>query len=48
MMAVCVAVAIPLGLLWGILFGAGCYSLFLVLLRAVVWNDIKILKTRFL
>jgi PST family polysaccharide transporter len=48
MMAVCVAAAIPLGLLWGILFGAGCYSLLLVLLRAVVWNDIKILKTRFL
>jgi len=48
MMAVCVAVVLPYGLLWGILFGAGCYCLFLMLLRAVVWNDIKILKARFL
>ena len=48
MMAVCVAVVLPYGLFWGILFGAGCYSLLLVLLRAVVWNDIKIIKARFL
>jgi PST family polysaccharide transporter len=47
-MAVCVAVVIPYGLLWGILFGAGCYSLLLILFRAVVWNDFKLLKARFI
>jgi O-antigen/teichoic acid export membrane protein len=47
-MAVCVAAIIPYGLIWGILFGAGCYSLLLLLFRAVGWNDIKILKARFL
>jgi O-antigen/teichoic acid export membrane protein len=47
-MAVCVVVVIPYGLLWGILFGTGCYSLLLFILRAVVWNDIKLLKARFL
>lgn len=46
-MAVCVAFAVPHGLLWGILFGVGSYSLTLLLLRAVVWNDIKTLITRF-
>ena len=46
-MAVCVAVVIPYGLLWGILFGVVCYSLMLILLRAVVWNDIKTLIVRF-
>jgi PST family polysaccharide transporter len=46
-MAVCVAAIIPYGLLWGILFGVGCYSLMLLLLRAVVWNDVKTLLVRF-
>jgi PST family polysaccharide transporter len=46
-MAVCVAVVIPYGLLWGILFGLGCYSFMLLILRAIVWNDIKILTARF-
>lgn len=46
-MAVCVAVVIPYGLLWGILFGVVCYSLMLILLRAVVWNDVKTLIVRF-
>jgi polysaccharide transporter, PST family len=47
-MAVCVAVVIPYGLLWGILFGVLCYSLMLILLHAVAWNDIKALMMRFL
>jgi PST family polysaccharide transporter len=47
-MAVCVAVVIPYGLLWGILFGIGCYSLMLILVRAVIWNDVKTLLVRFL
>jgi O-antigen/teichoic acid export membrane protein len=46
-MAVCVAFVIPYGLLWGILLGIGCYSLMLILLRAVVWNDVKTLIVRF-
>ena len=46
-MAVCIKIVIPFGLLWGILFGAGCYSFMLILLRAVDWNDIKILTARF-
>jgi O-antigen/teichoic acid export membrane protein len=46
-MGSCVAVVIPYGLLWGILFGVGCYSLLLILFRAVVWNDVKILIARF-
>jgi len=43
----CVTVVIPYGLMWGILFGVGCYSLLLILFRAVVWNDVKILLARF-
>ena len=46
-MAVCVAVVVPFGLLLGILFGVCCYSLMLILLRAVVWNDVKTLILRF-
>jgi O-antigen/teichoic acid export membrane protein len=46
-MAVGVAVVLPSGLLWGIFFGVGCYSLMLILLRAVVWNDVKTLLVRF-
>ena len=46
-MAVCVAVVIPYGLLWGILFGIWCYCLMLILLRAIVWDDVKILLARF-
>ena len=46
-MAICVAVIIPYGLLSGILFGVLCYSLMLILLRAVVWNDVKTLIVRF-
>jgi O-antigen/teichoic acid export membrane protein len=46
-MAVCVVVVLPYGLAWGILFGVGCYSGMLILLRAVVWNDVKTLLVRF-
>jgi hypothetical protein len=46
-MAVCVAVVLPYGLLWGILLGIGCYSLMLILLRAVSWHDITELIMRF-
>jgi O-antigen/teichoic acid export membrane protein len=46
-MAVCVAVVIPYGLLWGILFGIACYSFMLLLLRAVIWDDVKTLLVRF-
>ena len=46
-MAVCVAVVLPYGLLWGILSGISCYSFMLLLLRAVVWNDVKTLLVRF-
>jgi O-antigen/teichoic acid export membrane protein len=46
-MGVCVAVVLPYGLVWGILSGVVCYSLLLLLLRAVVWDDIKALLVRF-
>ena len=46
-MAVCVAAVLPYGLLWGILSGISCYSFMLLLLRAVVWNDVKTLLVRF-
>ena len=46
-MALGVVVVIPHGLLWGILFGVGCYSLVLMLLHAVAWNDVKTLIARF-
>jgi len=46
-MAICVAFVIPYRLLWGILFGVGCYSIMLILLRAVVWSDVKKLIVRF-
>ncbi len=46
-MAICVALVIQYGLLLGIFCGIVCYSLILILLRAVVWNDIKTLLMRF-
>ena len=46
-MAVCVTVVLPYGFLWGILSGIACYSFMLLLLRAVVWNDVKTLLVRF-
>ena len=46
-MAVCVAAVLPYGLLWGILSGISCYSFMLLLLRAVVWNDVETLLVRF-
>ena len=46
-MAVCVATVIPYGFVWGILLGAACYSFMLILLRAVLWNDVKTLIARF-
>ena len=47
MMAACVAAVLPHGLLWGILSGVVCYSLMMILLRAVDWNDVKTLLARF-
>ena len=46
-MAICVALILPYGIVWGILFGVGCYSLMVGLLRAVSWNDVKKLLVRF-
>jgi O-antigen/teichoic acid export membrane protein len=47
LMAVVVVHIEQYGLIWTLLAGAGSYSLFLILLRAVVWNDIKTLIARF-
>ena len=46
-MAMSVAAVLPYGLLWGILLGMISYSLMLLLLRAVDWNDIRTLLVRF-
>jgi O-antigen/teichoic acid export membrane protein len=46
-MAVCVACVLPYGMLWGILSGVVCYTLLLMLLRAVAWIDVKELMMRF-
>jgi O-antigen/teichoic acid export membrane protein len=46
-MAVVVAYVVQYGFLWALLAGAGCYSFFLILLRAVVWNDVKTFIARF-
>jgi O-antigen/teichoic acid export membrane protein len=35
------------GLLWALLMGAGSYGVFLMFLRAVMWNDVKTLLARF-
>jgi polysaccharide transporter, PST family len=47
LMAVCIAVVLPYGFVWGILFGICCYCLMIILLRAVVWHDVKTLLVRF-
>jgi O-antigen/teichoic acid export membrane protein len=47
LMAIVVIYVGQYGFIWAILAGAGSYSLFLILLQAVVWNDVKKLMARF-
>ncbi len=46
-MAIGVAFIMQYGLLWALLMGVGSYCLLLMLFRAVVWNDVKMLLARF-
>ena len=47
LMAIIVVFVGQYGFIWALLAGAGSYSLFLILLQAVVWNDVKELMARF-
>ena len=47
LMAVGVASVVQYGFLWALLVGVGSYCLFIILLRAVVWNDVKTFMARF-
>jgi hypothetical protein len=47
LMALGVAFVVQYGLLWELLVGVGSYCLFIIILRAVVWNDVKIFMARF-
>jgi len=47
LMAICVVSIAPLGLWWTLLAGAGSYCGMILLLRAVEWNDVKLLLARF-
>jgi O-antigen/teichoic acid export membrane protein len=47
LMAIGVASVIHYGFLWALLAGVGSYCLFIILFRAVVWNDVKTFVARF-
>jgi O-antigen/teichoic acid export membrane protein len=47
LMAIGVASVVQYGFLWALLVGVGSYCLFIILLRAVVWNDVKTFMARF-
>ncbi len=47
LMAFGVACVVQYGFLWAILVGVGSYCLFIFLLRAIVWNDVKAFLARF-
>jgi O-antigen/teichoic acid export membrane protein len=47
LMAIGVAFVAQYGFLWALLVGVGSYCLFIILLRAVVWNDVKTFMARF-
>ena len=47
LMAVGVASVVQYGFLWAVLAGVGSYCLFILLLRAVAWSDVKEFMARF-
>jgi O-antigen/teichoic acid export membrane protein len=47
LMAISVAFVVQYGFLWALLVGAGSYCLFIILFRAIVWNDVKTFMARF-
>lgn len=47
LMAIGVASVVQYGFLWALFVGVGSYCLFIILLRAVVWNDVKTFMARF-
>jgi O-antigen/teichoic acid export membrane protein len=47
LMAISVVSVVQYGFLWALLMGVGSYCLFIILFRAVVWNDVKTLMARF-
>jgi O-antigen/teichoic acid export membrane protein len=47
LMAIGVVSVMQYGFLWALLVGAGSYCLSIIILRAVVWNDVKIFLARF-
>jgi len=47
LMAVAVSHVLQYGFIWAIFAGVVSYSMFLILLRAVVWNDVKAFMARF-
>jgi O-antigen/teichoic acid export membrane protein len=46
-MALCVTFVLQYGLPWALCVGAGSYCILLILVRAVNWNDLKVLMARF-
>jgi hypothetical protein len=47
LMAIGVASVVQYGFVWAVLVGVVSYCFFIILLRAVVWNDVKTFTARF-